>query len=333
MDGLLFRSAEELFTRHATPEAVRAIRAGGPASALWGEIEASGFLEALVPEEAGGAGIGPPEILPVLLAAGRFALPLPIAETMLARAALVATGETPPEGAIALAEPAGEHMARLAPGQPADWVLLPQGETALLLPWDKAEPDTDASSALADLLRWPAGTGRSLACPDLLAAGAWAEVAIMAGAMERILEDTVRHARDRQQFGRPIAAFQAIQQQISVLTEDVFASRMAAQLASVPDGKGIAGLNPTRIATAKLRVGEAAVRVCAIAHAVHGAMGITEELDLHLLTARLQVGRMRFGGEAHWAHWLGRQFLAGDLTETLAFVRAHLGPVAPEATA
>jgi acyl-CoA dehydrogenase len=155
----------------------------------------------------------------------------------------------------------------------------------------------------------------------------------MAGAMERILEDTVRHARDRQQFGRPIAAFQAVQQQISVLTEDVFASRMAAQLASVPDGDGIAALNSTRIATAKLRVGEAAVRVSAIAHAVHGAMGITEELDLHLLTGRLQVGRMRFGGEAYWAQWLGRQFLAGDMTETLAFVRAHLGPVAPEATA
>jgi acyl-CoA dehydrogenase len=332
MDGLLVRSAEELFTRHATSEAVRAIRAGGSPTLLWGEIEESGFLDALMPEDTGGAGLGPAEALPVLLAAGRFAVPLPIGDTMLARAALAAAGEAAPEGAIALGEPAGDSAARLPPGCHADWVLLSRGSAAVLLPIADATPDADASSPLANVLRWSNHAGRPLPAADILAAGAWSEAAIMAGAMERILEDTVRHARDRQQFGRPIAAFQAVQQQISVLTEDVFASRMAAQLASVPDGEGIAGLNPARIAAAKLRIGEASVRAAVIAHAVHGAMGITEELDLHLLTSLLRIGRMRFGGEAHWAAWLGRHYLAGDATETLAFVRAHLGPVAPEAT-
>jgi acyl-CoA dehydrogenase len=266
------------------------------------------------------------------LAAGRFAVPLPLGETMLARAALAAAGEAAPEGAIALGEPAGDRALRLPPGCHADRVLLSRGSATVLLPIADATPDADASSPLATVLRWPNHAGRPLPSADVLAAGAWSEAAIMAGAMERILEDTVRHARDRQQFGRPIAAFQAVQQQISVLTEDVFASRMAAQLASVPDGEGIAGLNPARIAAAKLRIGEASVRAAAIAHAVHGAMGITEELDLHLLTGRLKIGRMRFGGEAHWAAWLGRHYLVGDATETLAFVRAHLGPVAPEAT-
>jgi acyl-CoA dehydrogenase len=330
MDGLLSHSAEELFTRHATPEAVRAIRAGGPASALWREIEGSGFLDALVPEEAGGAGLGPAELLPVLLAAGRFAVPLPLGETMLARAACARAGQAPPEGAIAMAEPVGGGAARLAPHRHAEWVLLPQGKAAMLLPMAGSVPDAEASSPLAELRRWPEGGGRVLGRADYIAAGAWVEVATMAGAMERILEETIRHARDRHQFGRPIAAFQAIQQQISVLTEDVFASRMAVQLASVPDSDGIARLNTTRIAAAKIRIGEAAVRVAAIAHAVHGAMGITEELDLHLLTGMLQIGRMRFGGEAHWAAWIGRQFLTGADTETLGFVRAHLGPVAPE---
>jgi acyl-CoA dehydrogenase len=333
MDGLLVRSVEELFTRHAAPEVVRAIRAGGAAAALWGEIEASGFLDALVPEAAGGIGLGPEEALPVLMAAGRFAVPMPIAETMLARAALKAAGETVPEGAIALAEDAGARGARLPPAQHADWMLLPRDGGAVLLSVEDAVADAEGSSPLGRVLRWAANAGRVFPAGDLLAAGAWAEVAVMAGTMERILEETVRHARDRQQFGRPIAAFQAVQQQVSVMTEDVFAARMAAQLASVADGDGIAGLNPCRIAAAKLRVGEAAVRVAGIAHAVHGAMGITEEVDLHLLTGRLQIGRMRFGGEAHWAGWLGRRFLADDATETLAFVRAHLGPQSPEASA
>ncbi|MBP0443801.1 hypothetical protein J8J14_03325 [Roseomonas sp. SSH11] len=332
MDSLLVRSAQELFSRHASSEAVRAIRAGGSPGSLWGELENSGFLDALVPEEAGGIGLGPAEALPVLIAAGRFAVPLPLGETMLARAVLGGAGEAVPQGAILLGEAYGD-AARVPAFARADWVLLPRDEAALLLPAGAAVEDEAAGSPLGRVLRWPEGAGRRVPAGDLLVAGAWAEIAVMAGAMERILEDTVRHAQDRQQFGRPVASFQAVQQQISVMTEDVFASRMAAQLASVADGDGVARLNPVRIAAAKLRVGEAAVRVAAIGHAVHGAMGITEEVDLHLLTGHLQAGRMRFGGEAHWGAWLGRRFLADNTGETLAFVRAQLGPAAPEASA
>jgi acyl-CoA dehydrogenase len=332
MDELLQRSAEELFGRHATPKAVRAMRSGASPAALWAEIEASGFLDALVPEAACGAGLRPGDALPVLMAAGRFAVPLPLGETMLARAALAAAGEALPQGAIALAEPAGDGAARLPPATHADWALLPAGDRAVLLPVGEAAEDAEASSPLGRVLRWPGNAGRPAPAADYAAAGAWAEAAVMAGAMERILEDTVRHARDRRQFGRPVASFQAVQQQVSVLTEDVLAARMAAQLASVPDGEGIAGLNTCRIAAAKLRVGEAALRVAGIAHAVQGAMGITEEVDLHLLTGRLQLGRMRFGGEAHWAAWLGRRFLAGDAPDTLSFVRAELAPATPEHT-
>jgi acyl-CoA dehydrogenase len=331
MDSLLVRSAEELFSRYASSEAVRAIRAGGSPEVLWGKLEQAGFLDALVPEAAGRTGLSPAEALPVLMMAGRFAVPLPVGETMLARAALAAMGEAPPPGAILLGEAFGDGVRVPAIGL-AEWVLLPRDDEALLLPMDGMVRDEEAGSPLGCVLRWPPGAGRRLSAPGLFPAGAWAEVAAMAGAMERILESTVRHAQDRQQFGRPVAAFQAVQQQISVMTEDVFATRMAAQLASVPDGEGIAGLNPTRIAAAKLRAGEAAVRVSATAHAMHGAMGITEELDLHLLTERLRTGRMRFGGEAHWGAWLGRRFLAGDATETLAFVRTHLSPSALEAT-
>lgn len=329
MDDLLARSAEELFARHASSKAVRAIRAGASPAGLSSELENAGFLDALLPEAAGGIGLGPADALPVLMAAGRFAVPLPIGDTMIARAVLVAAGEAVPEGVITLGEPLGA-MARVPASQHADWVLLPRDDAALLLPIAGATRDEEASSTLGSLLRWPSEAARRVPAGDLLSAGAWAEVAGMAGAMERILEDTVRHAQDRRQFGRPIAAFQAVQQQISVLTEDVFAVRMAAQLASVPDGDGIAGLNATRIAAAKVRAGEAAVRIAAIAHAVQGAMGITEEVDLHLLTERLQLGRARFGGEGHWSTWLGQRFLRGETDETLAFVRTHLGPATPE---
>ena len=332
MDDLLARSAEELFTRHCPPQAVRAARAGQVFPALWQAVEEAGFTETLVPEAAGGAGLGPDGALPLLLAAGRFAAPLPLGETMLARAALATAGERPPEGPVALAQPSGAGgplLARIAPGRQAAWVLLPREEATLLLPVAEAETLPEESSPLGTTLRWhSAGGGLRLPPADWLAAGAWAEAAEMAGALGRILEDTVRHARERQQFGRPVAAFQAVQQQISVLTEEVFAARTAAQLASLGGGDGVAGLDTARVAAAKLRVGEAAVRGAAIAHAVQGAMGITEEVDLHLFTGRLHAGRARFGSEGFWAAWLGRAFLAGPSNESLAFARERLGPSA-----
>jgi len=327
MDGLLLRSAEELLARHAAPAAVRAIRAGGSPEALWAALDAAGFPDALVPEAAGGVGLSPAEVLPVLMAAGGAALPLPLGETMLARAALAAAGEAVLHGPVVLGEAAADG-ARLPGLGGAHWLLVPEGDGAHLLP--SAALSAEEATPYGLTVRWAPGEGRHVAVPDLAAAGAWAEAAAMAGAMEAVLAATVRHARDRQQFGRPVAAFQAVQQQISVMTEDVFAARMAAQLASVADGTGVAGLRTARVAAAKIRVGEAAGRVAAIAHAVHGAMGITEELDLHLLTARLQAGRLRFGGEGYWAGWLGRQALADGGADMLSFVRARLGPGAAE---
>ncbi|MFC3124215.1 acyl-CoA dehydrogenase family protein [Pseudoroseomonas globiformis] len=320
MDDLLARSAAELFARQAGSDG------------LVEAVEEAGFLLALVPEASGGIGIGPAEALPVLLAAARFAVTAPLGDTMVARALLAGAGIEAPPGLVALAEPWGDRMGRLPSGPLPDWVLWPDGGGAVLLPLPEEASAAEEGASGGLVLRRPSGEGPRLGGSGLDVAGAWLEVAAMAGAAERILEDTLRHAQDRQQFGRPVAAFQAVQQQLSVLTEDVFATRMAAQLASVADGEGPLGLSATRVAAAKLRAGEAAVRIASIAHAVQGAMGITEEVALHRQTARLQAGRLRFGGEAHWALWLGRRVLADAAPDTLGFVRAHLAPVSLETT-
>lgn len=333
-DDLLARAAADLFARHATPAAVRAILEGGPADTLWAAVEESGFADALVPEAAGGAGLALAEVLPVLMAAGRAAAPLPLGETMLARAALAGAGLEVPPGPIALAEalPGEGPRGRIAAAGPAAWVLLPRPEGgAWLLPAEAAT--REEGSPYGAVLRWAApGNARALPPADWLAAGAFATLAGMAGALERMLEETVRYAGERRQFGRPIAAFQAVQQQISVMTEDVFAARVAAQLAALPGGAGVAGLDTARVAAAKVRIGEAASRAAGIAHAVHGAMGITAEVDLHLWTGLLHRGRLRFGAEGHWNAWLGAAFLRGAEAESLAFVRARLAPPPLEET-
>src|SRR5690606_35947275 len=77
----------------AAPLTVREIEAGGSADALWASLTESGFLDALVPESAGGAGLSLADINPLLQALGRYAVPAPVAETMVARALLAAAGQ------------------------------------------------------------------------------------------------------------------------------------------------------------------------------------------------------------------------------------------------
>ncbi|MEN3291295.1 MAG: acyl-CoA dehydrogenase, partial [Burkholderiales bacterium] len=120
------------------------------------------------------------------------------------------------------------------------------------------------------------------------------------------------------QFGRALAKFQAIQQQVAMLAEDTFAARMASSL--VCDSAGVLP-DVSGVAAAKVVASEAAARASGIAHAIHGAMGITEEYDLQLFTRRLLIWRMQYGSESYWAARVGAALLDDGRT-TWEFVRA-----------
>jgi acyl-CoA dehydrogenase len=134
--------------------------------------------------------------------------------------------------------------------------------------------------------------------------GALLRAVMMAGALDEVLTLTVQYANDRVQFGRPIAKFQAVQQQLSVLAEHVAASGVVA--AAAVEVAAAKGDFPFAVAVAKARVGEAAGKVAEIAHQVHGAIGFTHEHRLHHLTRRLWSWRDEFGVESEWQQELGR---------------------------
>ena len=69
---------------------------------LWGMLQDTGFLDVLVPQAQGGAGLGLRDAWGVLFAAGRHGLPIPIAQTVLARAILA--DRTPTNFALVSAE-------------------------------------------------------------------------------------------------------------------------------------------------------------------------------------------------------------------------------------
>lgn len=144
------------------------------------------------------------------------------------------------------------------------------------------------------------------------AGGAFEDIALaytcqMAGAMRAALDLTITYARERKQFGKPLASFQAIQQQLAVFAEEVAATDMAAASACRARDRGPARFE---IAAAKLRANMAVGSVTSVAHQVHGAMGFTKEYKLQKLTRALWQWRSDYGNDRFWSDALGKMIAA-----------------------
>jgi len=161
-------------------------------------------------------------------------------------------------------------------------------------------------------LSWAADTDRvrlPVEPTTLHAFAAALHAALLSGAIIRVFEITLQYCNDREQFGQSLGKFQAVQHQLAVMAEHATASALAAEAAFRSDS---ATPPPMAAAMAKSRASEAAVLVSSIAHALHGAIGVTEEYDLQLLTRRLHEWRMAHGSEAFWNPIVGRAVLASD---------------------
>lgn len=305
MDDLFSDAVRQLFRDQCTPQVVRAIEAGSSPQALWRHIEDAGFADALVSEEQGGAGLSLADAFPVFELCGRHALPVPLAETMLARALLAEADVKRPNGSITLAHGAigadgSIFCDTVRAGRVADWVLVAVGSECLLLEGVSASK-TAAGFSLDSTLVFPAAAlaeaARLPVAHDVRTMQACVYAAQLAGALMDVFERTLQYANERSQFGRAIGKFQTIQHQLAVISEHAFAARMAAQIGchsntAVPDR--------LPVAVGKARASEAAVEVAALSHSIHGAIGFTEEFDLQLYTRRLHAWRQAGGSESYW---------------------------------
>jgi acyl-CoA dehydrogenase len=330
MDDLFADAVRQLLTDQCTPQHVRDIEAAATiasAAPLWRHLEAAGFADALVPESAGGAGLGLTEIYPVLELCGQYALPLPLGDTLVARALLARHGLARPTESITLAPHVtltsqGMQAGHVHHGAVADWVLAQYGKECRLLPASAADR-APAVFCLDAALGWSRSAWE--AAPrihldaDLRTLQACVLAAQLAGALLAVFNRTLQYANERIQFGKPIGKLQAIQHQLSVISEHAFAARMAARI-----GCHGADLLPQRlrVAVAKARTGEAAVEVAALAHAIHGAIGFTAEFDLQLYTRRLHAWRHAAGSESYWHDVVGAMLLDRQDDPALDLIRA-----------
>jgi acyl-CoA dehydrogenase len=313
----------------STSAAVRAVETSLDCSAIWSEIEVSGFLDALVPETLGGAGLTLAQAHPLLQLLGRYAVPAPVGETMIARALAAVAGVNCPDGPIALgiaARNGAEWRANAVPhAAVADHLLVEQGDKLIFARIAGQSQPTGIFGCLAADIHWPSNIpGLSFPSPQvgLRALAAVVRASAISGAADIVLEMTVTYAGQRVQFGKPIASQQAVQQQLSVMAEQVVMARIASQLGCAH------GFPPphSAVATAKQVASAAADQIARIAHAVHGAIGMTAEYDLQLFTRRLQAWRIADGSETYWAQQLGESLgRVRSETKILDFIRAELG--------
>jgi acyl-CoA dehydrogenase len=132
--------------------------------------------------------------------------------------------------------------------------------------------------------------------------GALARCAQVVGAMERIVEVTVDHARERTQFGRPIGRFQAVQNLVADVAAETALARAATDTAvaraAASDWRDPGML--FAVAVAKSCAGHSASVVVRNAHQVLGAIGTTLEHELHTLTKPILARRSEYGSLHEW---------------------------------
>jgi acyl-CoA dehydrogenase len=133
----------------------------------------------------------------------------------------------------------------------------------------------------------------------LLRQGALARSLQLAAAARSVLVSAGRYITEREQFGRPLARFQAVQQQLAVLAAEVTALQVSADAALLAvetddPGAGVA------VAAAKATASAGAQVVASIGHQLHGAIGYSAEYRLGQATTRLWAWREEFGSESYW---------------------------------
>ena len=351
-ENIVVETAEKIFADLADAQSINHDKKGGWKAPLWRALTEAGLPLSWVPEECGGSGASLAEGFGVLGAAGRFAIAVPLAETMLAGWLLAQAKISSPEGAMTV-----------APASPKDRITLNSDGTltgrARGVPFAKetkhiavlAHGNGGASIALVDTGKVRIEAGLNLANDNsdtvtfdkvepsvikpaprgfdqttLMLMGGVVRSLQIAGSLETMLDISVRYSGERVAFEKKISKFQAVQHNLAKL-----AGESAAALAAATSAADTIANNSSfsddavflEAVAAKIRCSEAAEKGGAIAHQVHGAIGFTIEHILHRYSLRALSWRDDFGSESYWAVELGKRVAARGADELWPLVASR----------
>lgn len=327
-------------------ETVRSMASDGLDRGRWAELANTGVFALTRPEADGGLGLGWAEAVIVFEQLGRALVPGPLVGTALASALLGSTVASMTKGSLAtLASTADisnldaadigrgaahgnivvgtqERCAGRCYVEFADWIdglvvsdheglwwvdaslLGDAGAAPVSHPLDPLTP----VSVVAELPQ-----GHQIADVDTASLwnqrGALLTSALQLGLAAGATELAVDYAKQREQFGKPIGAFQAVKHLCADMITQVEVLRAAVYAAGVTlDGLGSDDLARC-VAVAKVLASNAAGACGKAAVQVHGGMGYTWEVDAHLYLKRAWVHNVAFGDGDVYAEQLAAELV------------------------
>jgi acyl-CoA dehydrogenase len=350
-DNIVVETAEKIFADLADAQTINNDKTGAWKTPLWQALTEAGLPLAWVPEDCGGSGASLAEGFGVLGAAGRFAIALPLAETMLAGWLLAQAKIASPDGemTVAPASPkdrialnsdgtlsgrargvpfakAAKHIAVLASGNGGISIALVDAakvriEAGLTLANDNSDVVTFDKVEPAAIKPAPKGFDQTA----LMLVGGVMRSLQIAGALESMLDISVRYSNERVAFEKKISKFQAVQHNLAKLAGESAAALAAATSAAdaIANSTSFDDAFFLEAASAKIRCSEAAEKGAAIAHQVHGAIGFTIEHILHRYSLRALAWRDDFGSESYWAVELGKMVASRGADELWPLVASR----------
>jgi acyl-CoA dehydrogenase len=350
-ETIVVETAERIFADLADAQTINRDKSGAWKAPLWRALTDAGLPLAWVGEEFGGAGASLAEGFAVLGAAGRFALPVPLAETMLAGWLLAQARIAAPDGEMTVA-PAGpkdrvtlhldgtvsgrargvpfakeaRHIAVLAHGASGPAIALVDAARARIdaglgLGGDHSDTVIFDTAVPAAVKPAPKGFDQT----TLMLMGGVMRSLQIAGALETMLDISVRYANERVAFEKKIAKFQAVQHNLARLAGESAAALAAATSAAdaIANATAFDDAVFLEAVSAKIRCSEAAEKGGAIAHQVHGAIGFTIEHILHRYSLRALSWRDDFGSDSFWAVELGNRIASRGADELWPLVASR----------
>ncbi|WP_414472413.1 acyl-CoA dehydrogenase family protein [Microvirga sp. M2] len=272
----------------------------------WAKLGELGLAGVLVPEECGGLGLSAADFVQVAEACGYHCLPEPLVENVgIAIPLLAAFADRPGvasdleralsgEIAVAVSHPVNPFVPN---ADTASVALVSRHDGLHLVALSREmltmQPSADPFRRLHSLAFAPEAATR-LASPEeafgplrqALDRGALFTAAQLLGMAQACVDLSVAYAKERQQFGRPIGSYQAIKHHLATVQVKIEFARPVLYAAAAEMSHDDLH-SRARVSQAKLAAAEAAELAAHTAIQVHGAMGYSWEVDVHLYLKRI----------------------------------------------
>jgi alkylation response protein AidB-like acyl-CoA dehydrogenase len=297
-------TARDFLASRFKPEKVRQLAESGEYdSSLWSEMADLGWPGIFVPEEHGGQGLGVLELVILMEELGYVAAPSPFMSNAAAGLMLLHAGSDEQQARWLPGVASGEARGTVGTGvlvpdaELSEFIVLVDGDSATLI--EKGDASIERVDTIDDTRpysRVSADGGEAL---EGDVRGGLDRVAValageMVGIAQKSMEMAIEYAKDRQQFGRPIGAYQAVSHNCAQMLMETEGARSLTYYAGWAADHEPESL-PVAASMAKAYASDAGFRVPARSMQVHGGIGFTWEHDLQFFLKRGKTDAHLYG--------------------------------------